>query len=254
MTNIDAIAIEQEFIDELALFKHEIEFAIKYFYQNITFNNVLMIDHRASSVVNSTPMFWITAMGSLQDSMFMVLGRIFDESSKHNINVLVGMAQNNLIIFSEKSFRERKLRNGYIAPGLLDALVRDIYIPTPKDFRELRKKISSYRKIYEKVYRDIRSKVIAHRELCKVDDVSSLYSRTNITEIEKLLISLKQIYEVLHGALVMGKKPEFKAVECYFPNGKEPKSYALQRCSLQEDVIMETQKLVAILSSVASDQ
>jgi len=58
-------------------------------------------------------------MGALRTASFIVLGRIFDQSSKHNIDRLLGMAQKHSEIFSKDSLGKRKRQGQPIEPEWL---------------------------------------------------------------------------------------------------------------------------------------
>ena len=86
-------------------------------------------------------------MGSLQTSFFMVLGRIFDQDSKHNIDKLVKTAQENREIFSKGALAKRKTEQSNNADEWIDDYLKSVYEPTAKDFRELRKKVKEFREV-----------------------------------------------------------------------------------------------------------
>ncbi len=77
---------EQAFIRELEIFRSEAQAGAQFLYAYLAFNAIIGKNRKALDLVNETPLLWKTSMGALQTSLFIVLGRIFDQSSKHNID------------------------------------------------------------------------------------------------------------------------------------------------------------------------
>jgi len=198
---------EDRFTHELEVFRTELESAIQYFYADRAMNSVLAKDKKKLAMVNRTPLFWVTVSGGLHTSFFITLGRIFDQDSKHNIDNVLRTAQTNADIFSKESLEKRKRSGSANAAVWIDEYMKTVYVPTADDFRRLRKYVAKYRKIYDKSYKDIRRKIIAHKELSKHDEIDALYAKTNIVEIQKLLIFLNKLYQALWQLYYNGNKP-----------------------------------------------
>lgn len=64
------------------------------------------------ALLNQAPLFWNTCLGALQTASIIALGRVFDQSSEHNIDRVLGIAQKNLGIFSKSALGLRKQGNG----------------------------------------------------------------------------------------------------------------------------------------------
>jgi hypothetical protein len=146
---------EDIFSHELEVFRIEVESAIQFFYAYLSINASLADNEKALQIVNEAPLFWRTNVGALQTSFFIVLGRVFDQNSNHNIDRLLRVAQDNADIFSKKALELRKRKSSKNANEWIDDYMKDVYVPTINDFRRLRKYVSKYRKIYVNRYRDI---------------------------------------------------------------------------------------------------
>jgi len=185
---------EQQFVREIEVFRTEAQAGAQFLYAYISFNSIISGKRKTYNEVNKTPLFWNTTIGSLQTSFFIVLGRIFDQNSKHNIDKLIKTAQDNKEIFSKDALAKRKKEQSHNADEWLDDYLKSVYEPTAKDFRELRKKVRKFRKIYESNYRDIRHKIYAHKEVSDTEEMKKLFSKTNIRELQKVFVFINSLY------------------------------------------------------------
>jgi hypothetical protein len=81
------------------------------------------------------------------------------------------------------------------------------YVPKPADFRRLRGYVSKYRKAYLTKYQDLRHKVFAHREITDATQITALFARTNIREMQRMLLFCLSLYDALWQLFVNGRKP-----------------------------------------------
>ena len=93
-----------DFESELALFRTEAESAIQFFYAWDATHAVAAKDKKVVHLLNEAPLFWNTALGALQMSSLVALGRVFDPDQKnHNISRLLSIAHANPDIFSKEA-------------------------------------------------------------------------------------------------------------------------------------------------------
>ena len=240
---------EDIFRHELEVFRTEVEASIQFFYTDLTINSVLRDDKKALKIVNRTPLFWRTTVGSLQTSFFIVLGRIFDQNSNHNVDKLLQIAQNNAIIFSAEALELRKREENANAGEWIDDYMKGVYVPTADDFRRLRKHVKKYRTIYKNNYRDIRRKVFAHKEISKKEDVQKLFAKTNIREMQKLVIFLNRLYVALWELLHNGHKPTLRPMKYSVKSMRMAKTPEWQSKHVQEHIVNETETFFKILTT-----
>lgn len=202
---------EKLFERELEVFRTEAQAGAQFFYAFLTIKTIMSDKKSVLKVVNCTPLFWSTNIGALQTSFFIVLGRIFDQDSKHNVGSLLRIAQDNAEIFSKEFLADRKRRDSPNADEWLEEYLRESHVPTKEDFRELRKQVKEYRKIYETSYRDIRSKIYAHKEIVDLADVQALFSKTRIRELQKIFMFVNALYEALWQLFQNGAKPKLRS-------------------------------------------
>jgi hypothetical protein len=158
-------------------------------------------------LLNTAPLFWNTNLGALQTATFVALGRIFDQDSTHNVDRVLKIAQDNAHIFSKAALGERKRK---ASPGRiewLDSYLRHSYVPRPSDFRRLRKLVRKYRRSYEEKYRDLRHKVFARKVVSDGQAVAALFAKTNVRELQRMLVFLDALYDALFQLYVNGRKP-----------------------------------------------
>lgn len=245
---------EDIFTHELEVFRTEIESAIRCFYTHVTMNAVLAEDKHKLEIVNRTPLFWITTSDALHASLFITLGRIFDQDSNHNVDKILRIAQTQTVIFAKEGFKKRLRASSANADEWIDEYMKHVYIPTAIDFRRLRKYVGKYRKIYEKAYRDIRRKIIAHKELSNPDDIHALYAKTNIPEMQKLLIFLNQLYQALWHLYYNGYKPVLRRMKYSVKRMRRAEIPQWESRHVQEHVVDETVKFFQLLASVPKKQ
>lgn len=238
---------EQSFINELEIFRTEAQAGAQFLYAYLAFDAILKENKKALNAVNHTPLFWKTNMGALQTAFFIVLGRIFDQTSNHNINRLLNIAENNTDIFSKTALAARKQRESTNANEWLNDYLKKSYVPTKENFRRLRKKVRDYRKIYNANYRDLRRKVYAHKEITDPVEVQKLFSKTNIRELQRVFVFVNALYEAFWQLLHNGRKPVLRPMRYSIKNIKRSRKQNWQNQSVQEMMVGEVQDFLKLL-------
>ncbi len=195
------------FEHELELYRTEADAAAQFFYAFLAVHSVAGDAKAVYQALNTAPLFWNTTLGALQTATFIALGRIFDQDSKHNVDLVLKIAQENPSIFAKAALAVRKQGPDAQPPDWLKEYLQQAYVPTAEDFRRLRKYVGKYRKIYNERYRDLRRKVFAHKEVSDRSDVDALFEKTNVRELQKLLAFLGSLYDALWELFHNGRKP-----------------------------------------------
>jgi len=247
---------EKLFTYELEIFRTEVDSAIQFFYAELTINAVCKDNKRTLDLVNKTPLFWCTISGALHTSLFIALGRIFDQNSEHNVDKLLKVAKDSSEIFLSPALEARKREGNTNAEEWIYEYMKDVYIPTDADFRRLRGYVSKYRKIYENGYRDLRRKVYAHKELSKSKDVQELYAKTNIREMQRLLIFLNRLHEALWELFHNGRKPILRPMKYSVAELRKAVVPTWQSSinNVQDRIVFETESFFKILSTAINPQ
>ena len=199
-----------EFEQELEALRTEAEAAAQYFYSYLTINAVAGDHKPVHRLLNRSALFWNTILAGLQTSTFIVLGRILDQSSTHDVDRVLKIAQNHLDIFSKTALGKRKQGNLKTPPDSLPEYLEGAYVPRATDFRRLRAHVQKQRKIYNDKYRDLRRKVFAHKELTDPAAVSALFAKTNIRELQRLLVFFSRLYGALWQLFFNGRRPALR--------------------------------------------
>jgi HEPN superfamily AbiU2-like protein len=196
-----------DFERELEIFRTEADGAAQYLYAYLSIHETAGHRRSVHALLNTAPLFWNTTLSALQASVFIVLGRIFDQESAHNIDRLLGTAQRNPGIFSKTALGTRKQGPSSGAPPWLADYLATSYVPDARDFRNLRALVKKNRAIYEARYRDIRRKWFAHKELSDPEEIGNLFAKTNIDELQKVVTFTGSLYDALWELYINGRQP-----------------------------------------------
>lgn len=242
------VSLDEQFERELEIFRTEAETAAQFFYAFLTIHASAGADKAVFRLLNTAPLFWNTILGGLQTAAFVALGRIFDSDSTHNLARLLRLAQDNPQIFSKAALARRKQGTSATPPPWLNDYLKSAYVPEAADFRRLRGHFSKHRKTYLEKYQPLRHQVFAHRGLSNGADVSALFARTNIREMQRMLIFLMSIYDALWQLFVNGNRPVLR-----------PRRYSVNRMlerqrpgnSVHERLVGEARRFLSAASQPA---
>ncbi len=243
---------EDKFTHELEVYRTEVQAAIQFFYAFLAIHASLADNKKALKIVNKSPLFWNTTIGALQTSFFIALGRVFDQQSAHNVDKLLKVAQENSEIFTSEALENRKRTGSANADKWIDEYMVSVYVPTASDFRRLRSYVKKYRKIYETGYRDIRRKVYAHKELSVAEEIRALYAKTNIREMQKLLIFLNRLYLALWELYHNGRKPVLRPMKYSVASMRKAQTPEWQSKHVQERIVDEAEKFFQFIAASAN--
>jgi len=146
-----------EFEQELEVLRTEAEAAAQFFYSYLTIHAAAG-DHRpVHRLLNGSALFWNTILAGLQTSTFIVLGRILDQSSAHNVDRVLKIAQNDPDIFSKAALGRRKQGNLKTPPDWLPEYWTVLCAEGGR-LPSTTSHVQKQRKIYNDKYRDLRRK------------------------------------------------------------------------------------------------
>jgi hypothetical protein len=229
-----------DFARDLELFRTEAESAIQFFYAWDVTHVVAATDPKVRRLLNEAPLFWNTALGALQASTLVALGRVFDPNPKNfSVAMLLATAHANLEIFSKTALADRKRKQSANADDWLPEYLKTVYEPTTEDFRRLKNHVQVRRKTYEEKYRPIRHKVFAHRGVFTREEVNDLFANTNLQELRQLLIFLRRLHETLWQLYFNGHKPLLRPARYSVQNMLDSPSPNPKWSTLQERLVHE---------------
>ena len=136
-------------------------------------------------------------------SAFIWLGRVFDQRSAHNVDLLPKMVERNLETLNKVALRKRKEK--VIAPKQAAAYVQGKHELTIDD-RTLKKEVRKWRQVYEPIYQPIRHH-FAHNKFTNPSDVADLMSKTNIEQMKEMFGFLHALHEGLCELYLNGRNP-----------------------------------------------
>jgi hypothetical protein len=248
--NQSVVAADVQFERELEVFRTEAETAAQFFYAYLEIHASAGADISIYHLLNSAPLFWNTILGGLQTGAFVVLGRIFDRDSAHNVGRLLRLAQDNLQIFSKPAFARRRQGKNQTPPQYLADYLQHVYVPKPADFRRLRGYVSKQRKIYLDKYQPLRDRVFAHKELSDAADLSALLARTKVRDIERMLVFLMSLYEALWQLFVNGRKPVLRPHRYSVKRMRDRAAQNTRGGSVHERLVQEGERFLKAASAV----
>jgi hypothetical protein len=189
--------IQTIFLEELNIFKNEVYIVIKSLYTELAIGAIATNDSKVMSALNTSPTFWNAVLGSLQQSTFITLGRIFEvDASKHTLNTLMNIASTNIDLFSKEAFSQRWKIDRTSLHDYLPEYLEKSYFPSVEEFRQFSKYVSKQKAFYKKTYAPIRIH-FAHKMYVSNSDVQVLFDKVNIPELESFCVRLYGIYDVL---------------------------------------------------------
>jgi len=231
---------ESAFEAELELYCREVDSAIQCFYASLALNGYAFKSKAALAALNDTPLFWNTVKGSLQASTWVILGRIFDQKSPHNVDKLLQLAQRDSSMFAKRALADRKRGASANADEWLPEYLKGVHEPTADELRRLRKHVARNRRVYEDRYKAIRDKIHAHKEITDAAEVDKLFAKTRIREVETLLVFLKKLYLTLWEMYFNGFKPVLRPLPYSTLRMLKQHDEKIERRHVQQIIVDET--------------
>jgi hypothetical protein len=199
---------ETEYWNDYSLTRHEIVAATEAFYTYIEIHNFMAENKALYRRMNSYPTFWIIQLNALQTTFFITLSRIFDNGKDaHSIHKLLTATVAHPEFFSRAALGWRR-SDGDDEPEWLHAYLAEAFEPQTADLRALKKSVSAPRATYDRAYSDLRNHVFAHKILKDQAQITELFGRTKIGDIDEMLYCLNDTIEVLGELFRNGRKPQ----------------------------------------------
>ena len=242
------VAAERRFEQELEIFRHEVEGAAQFWFAARAMDEVASKNRRVLEALNRHALVWNTIRAALQGSAFIALGRVFDQDSTHNLDRLLGTAMKDREVFAKDALAGRKKRLNMNAAEWLDEYLNDVYVPRNLDFRELRSRVAKHRRIFVAQVRTVRNKVFAHRGLSEHSEIDAVFGQVNRRDVERLLVFLMQLHEVLWQVYFNGRRPVFRRTAYSSRNIARRQLDDARGRPVHERIVMETRRLLRNLS------
>ncbi len=243
--------LDDRFESELEVFRTEAGVGTQFFYAYLAVHAAASAHKPVLKLLNQSPLFWNTSLAALQTATFIVLGRIFDQKSAHNLGRVLRIAQDNPEIFSKVSLGRRRQGKNSEPPSWLGEFLRDAYEPTSKDFRRIRAHVHKWRRIYETNYRDLRHKVFAHKAADR-DETVALFGKTNIRELQRMFAFLNSLYEALWQSFVNGGRLVLRPLRYSVKRMRALPSPGTGRWATQERITHEVTEFLLSASRVTN--
>jgi hypothetical protein len=188
-------------------FQSELNVACWSFYTWKNIHNIAVDDKEVYRALNRKSLSWNIILYSLQSTFFIAIGRLFDKDGRSfSIHTLISACIKNIDQFSKDALRERKIKGSKSdkLPWLDEYIVKS-YQPNKEDFLKLKSEALKRQKHYESIYKPIRHKIFAHKDLKKIKHVDELFRKAKIGEMKDLLCFLYQIKMIIFELLYNGR-------------------------------------------------
>lgn len=204
------MSTEQIFLQELNIFRSEIESAIRYIYTEGAIHEMARKNKKVIAALNKNPSFWNSILGALTVSMFIAFGRIFDTSNetgqKHSIHTLFKLANENRNIFSKSEFTKRWTISHPDMLSFKNEYLKSFYEMNDSDWKKVKRLKAALNKQYQEIYKPIRN-MFGHRIIIDNEQTKLIMSKAIMREVEKFCTNLKQFHEALWQLYHNGRGP-----------------------------------------------
>jgi AbiU2 len=200
---------EAEYWNQIQLLSIEIEDAVTIFHTYEEMNRLASEDRKILDLLNEDALFWKVQAYSLQTSLFIILGRIFDTSSGAlSIHKVVNATICHPEFFSRESLARRKSTSGP-PPNWLRTYLASVWVPQDSGaLRFLKKGLVPYQKTFEAVYRPIRHLIYAHRITTGSPAQMALFGKTSSEQVGKILDFLHELIDAMQNLYLNGIQPD----------------------------------------------
>jgi hypothetical protein len=184
----------------------EINYAAGIFELQEEINRLVSSDEAICKMLNDDALFWKIQEHSLQMSLFITLGRIFDEDENAcSIHRVLKETLKHKEFFSKNALAARKCVGG-------TKLDSDTWNPNTQELRLLKKALATQAKKFTEIYRPIRHQVYAHSIVIDETEVE-LFKKTNRAEVKNILEFLRELIAVIEDLYLNGRKPVLGRIE-----------------------------------------
>ena len=235
----------RDFEAQLLTFRTESGLAAQYLYAEMAVQHAASRSSRLLKRLNQTPLFWNVHLGATQVAAYIALGRIFDTTSRYNVDALLNAFERNINLFARAALEARKLEGTLSRPKWLDEYLAKAHYPTERDVARLRGHVARHRAFYNRAIKPVRHKVLAHRERYEHAEVQALYRQGKIKEMWKTVTFLLSLHEALWQQFVNGRKPVLRPIR---HSVKAIYDREQNRTGIHEMIVRDTRKLMALLS------
>jgi len=246
---------DQTYEKALRIFEKQVHEATQIWYASRTMDEIGLRSKETLEALNATPLFWITVRTGLAQYALVALGRIFDPSrgSPKNIDTILRLSyENREHVFSKVALATRKRAGSKNTDDWLDAFMERASAPAVADFKRLSRLVKKYRKVYETQYQDIRNKTLAHTEVVDDVELAALYAKTNIRDLERLLVFLNRFHSALWEMFYNGRRPRLRPMRFSTRSLARKKLADLRRHAVHEDIVSQTRECLAIFTAAVS--
>ena len=196
----------------------DIEEAIAVFYTSEEINNLALNQEAILDAIQANALFWKVQVYSLQTTLFIVLGRIFDISGDaYSIHKLLrDTGQHFDLLFSHEALRTRKEKLK-LRPKDLENYFVGLWVPDRRVVGILNKALAPHKDRFAADYLPLRSRYFAHNLLNDATTIQNLFAKTNRKELEETLLFAKEVVALIEEMYNNGTRAKARRYETRSP-------------------------------------
>jgi hypothetical protein len=126
--------------------------------------------------------------------------------------------------------------------------------PAVADFKRLSSLVKKYRKIYEAQFEEIRNKTLAHTEVVDDGELAALYAKTNIRDLERLLIFLNKFHKALWELFFNGRRPRLRPMRFSSRTLTARRLADLRTDVVHEDIVFQTRESLSLFTEAVDSR
>lgn len=200
---------------EIEALRNEADAAIQAYFSLKTVHELMATEEGLLERMRTAAYFWATVLHSLQCVYFLSIRKFFDPDNRsHRFDKLVKLCESHIDAFSREALAKRREKD-FPSRAELKDYVKNAFVP-PKGFFEAFKG-QIYQELdrlnFRQVYRTITDKVIAHNEVVNPQMIEELFDKTEISEVEQILLLMERISTEFRSLWVNGHKPDLSTTQ-----------------------------------------
>ena len=247
-------AAEREYEKALKTFETQVGEATQIWFAASAMQEAAKRSRATLEAINATPLYWRTVQGALERFTLIAIGKIFDQSRRtpKNIDTILRLTyQAREGVLSKPALEGRKREGSATADEWLRDYMARAHNPQKSDVRRLHKLVKKYRKIYSSQYEEIRNRHIAHTDIVDEVELAALYAKTNIRDLERLIIFLNKFHNTLWNVFFNGTRARLRPMRYSARSLGRKKMSDLRRGAVHEDMVFQTRECLRILTAGA---
>ena len=203
---------EQQFDGHLTALKNNGRAASIFVYTEITLHHFFGGDTDLFDRVNEHAGFWNGVLAALQTSGFIALGRMYDQDGgAHTIHALLRFIEDFTGLFRPVALELRRQAAGMTAEDAR-SFAEGTWTLKTSDLPPIRDEFEHFRQLYKANVEPIRHKVFAHAGRINRQELSELFTKVFLRDLERMVVFPLRLERALFGLYANGRAPTLESI------------------------------------------